>query len=62
MDNTTEGTLPVKDLIDLKETLFLNVADKTTLVIPMTEGDKLNQALYDFCLDNKINATLIKNE
>jgi hypothetical protein len=61
MDNSTEGTLPVKDYIDLKDVLFINTTDKTTLIIPMTEGDKLNKALYDFCIDNKIDATLITN-
>lgn len=44
------------DIEELKKNLFYNIGDNTILTIPMSEGDKLNRALYEFCLENKIDA------
>ncbi len=41
---------------------LIQIAGKEyTFNIPLTEADKLSQVLYILCLDNKIEATLIKN-
>lgn len=62
MSNTAEGTHNENHiLLDvLKNHLFVNIGDNTLFFIPMSEGDKLNRALYEFCLENKIDASLIE--